>query len=197
MPEPHDIVEVTAAELANLKRAKGLLDRLYSDKDNGPATRRALKKIDPTLAIPDDVAEEYAAPLKAENDALKKRLDDLAKSVDEDRAKRKDEDDLAEMHRKIDSVVAKRGLTDEGRAGLIETMQKRQIADAEAAALVYLDTLPKAKPARAASPLPQAFNLMQVNNAKDKTDESVQAFWDNPLAAMENEAIAVLNEDAA
>jgi hypothetical protein len=194
MPDPTEIVEVDAKTLANLQRAKDLLNKVYSDKKHGPAVRRALKDADPTLAIPEDVADEYAAPLKAENDALKKRLDDLAKSLDEDRAKRKDEDDLAEMNRRIDDVVRKRGLTDDGRAGLIETMQKRQIADPEAAALLYLDTLPKSKPRPVASPLPSAFNLMQVNNAKDKTDASVQAFWDNPLAAMENEALAVLSE---
>lgn len=194
MPAPDELVEVSASELANLRRSKDLLNGLYTSKDHGAQTRRALKKLDPTLQIPEDVADEYAEPLRRELADTKKQLDALKAQQDEDRTKRKDEDDLAELNRRIDSVVAKRGLTEDGRAGLIDMMQKRQLADPEAAALLYLDSLPKPQPRKAASILPQDFNLMQVNDGKDKTDESTQRFWDNPMRAMELEAINVINE---
>lgn len=195
MADANDLVEIKAGDLANLQRAKKLLGDLYADKDQGATVRRALKKIDPSLQIPDEVADAYAEPLRKENAELKKTLDALSKRVDDDAASRKDEADLASLNRSIDSAVKKHKLTEEGRAGLIKVMQDRQIADADAAALVFKETLPKSGPTRAhTGPLPSAFNLLEVNTPKDKTDESVQKFWDNPQRAADDVVRDILNE---
>lgn len=193
--DPNALVEVKASDLAALQRAKGLLGSLYADKDQGAAVRRALKKIDPSLQIPDEVAEQYAAPLRAENEELKKNLGELSKKFDDDRKSRQDEADLAKLTSSIDRAVSKHKLTEDGRAGLIKVMQERQIADADAAALVFKETLPKPQPTRAhTGPLPSAFNLLEVNTPKDKTDSEVQAFWDNPQKAADDVVKSILEE---
>lgn len=194
MAEADEMVEVSAKDLATLRRAKDLLGKVWADPDHGATVRRAAKKADPTLAIPEDVADKYSEPLRKENEELKKNFGELSKRFDDDRKARQDDADLAKLHAGIDKAVRDHRLTEEGRAGLIKVMQDRQIADPDAAAHVFKASLPKTKPMSANGPLPSAFNLLEVNTPKDKTDSTVQAFWDNPQNAADSVVREILNE---
>lgn len=189
-----ELVEIDAAELATLKRSKDLLGKLYGDKEIGSVVRRGLKRADPTLNIPEDVADEVSAPINAKIKEIEESNKTLRERLEAKESADKDRDALADIHARINAVASKRKLTDDGKAGMIKLMQERQIADPEAAALLYLDTLPKAQPRRASTMLPGGLNLMQVNDKDDKTDAEAQAFWENPEHAADNVVREILNE---
>lgn len=197
MPEANELVEVSAGELAALRNAKGLLETLWGNKETGTAFKRMVKKVNPQAKIPDlELAEEFAEPINKELGTLKEQNAALLKRLDERDAKDKDERDLRDIHAKIDDVARKRGLTDEGKAGLIKTMQDRQIADPDAAALLYLDSLPKAAPIKGHAALPQRMNLFGVNTP-EKQDEQIDKLFKDPQGFMDDEIANVLNEAAA
>lgn len=198
-----EVVEIPKAQLGVLQAAYQLLNGMYT----GPKAtefKRLLKQHDPEgklVKTPDvDLADEVAKPLKddiatlrEENSKLLKRLDDRDKAEKDDKA-------LRDMHSKIDEVVASRKLTKEGREGLIKTMQERQIADPEAAALVYLDKLPKPEPAKAGDAsryLPQKINIFESANEKGQGDANTEEWFKDPIGKFDKEVAAVLNEAAA
>lgn len=197
MTAPTDVVEVTAGELASLRNARGLLETLWGNKKHGTALKRMVKDVNPEAKIPDlELAEEFAEPLNAELKSTKESLAALRKEIDDDRSKRKDAEDLRDIHSRIDSVARDNGLTDEGKASVIELMNKRQIADPEAATALFLKSLPKAKVQKAQQVLPQKFNLFGVNSP-EKQDEKVDRLFKDPMGFLDDEITEILNEEAA
>lgn len=195
--DPNEIVEVKLGRLAQLENVEKLLSGLWGGKETSTAFKRMVKKVNPDAKIPDlDLAEEFAEPINAELKTTREALAALKKEVDEDRSKRKDTELLTDIHSRIDSVARENNLTDEGKAGVIELMQKRQIADPEAAAALYLKSLPKAKVQKAQAILPQKFNLFGVNSP-EKQDEKVDKLFKDPMGFLDDEITEILNEEAA
>lgn len=139
-----ETVTVSRADLAKAQGLNNLLDRLWADPEVGETVRRRAKVLEPSLPIPDDhpVATALRGQLKQTEDALAA----LRKEYQDDAAARSAKDQESALREQLGLVQEKRGLTDEGMAGVIQLMQDRQIADPDAAALAYLDKLPKTTP---------------------------------------------------
>lgn len=193
-----ETVEITKQDLATLQRSYKVLNGLMLDPKQGLPFKRMLKAFDPSIPVPDvELADTIAAPIQAELDELKKSNAALLARLDKREKDDGDRDTLTDVYAKIDKVVKDHGLTDEGREGMIKVMHDRQIADPEAAALVYLNGLPKPKPQTGGQQyLPQTMNLFGVNTPRGE-NELVDAFFDDPMKAQDAVITDILNESMA
>lgn len=186
-------VELSEADYNILKAGYDTLNALWTNKDVSLDFKKLMKKVKPETNIPElDIADRYAKPLEDKIAALEAENKKTREEIETDRKTRKESDDLKDIYAKIDDVAKKRGLTEDGKKGMIEVMQKRQIADPEAAALIYLDTLPKNTPAKSRSVMPGAMNLFGVDDQESEFD----AFWKNPVKAQDKVIADILNEGA-
>ena len=137
--------EATQAQI----RAAELLDELLRDGDIGGKVRKLAKAKFPDARIADieGIAEPLVAPLKAENAALKERLDKMEAS----RAAEKDESEKRAAQINLESALAKArqdyNLTDEGFDKMVSRMKETgNYADADAAAAWVASKTPPAAP---------------------------------------------------
>lgn len=198
-----ETVEIPKQQLATLQQAYNVLNNLYTGK-RATDFKRLLKESDPEgkmVKVADlDLADEIAAPIKGEIGELQKRHEALLKRVEDREKAEKDERALNDMHAKINEVAKDYKLTEDGRKGMIKVMQDRQLADPEAAALLYLKSIPAAEPQRAADSsryVPDKLNLFDGATDKGKGDATIEKFWKDPVAAMDDEIVKILNEEAA
>ena len=137
------MAEATQAQL----RAQELLEQLWGDSEIGEKVRRAAQAKFPDAKILDDVVDPFVAPLKAENAALKERLDKMEAS----RAAEKDESEKRAAQINLESALAKArqdyNLTDEGFDKMVSRMKETgNYADADAAAAWVASKTPPAAP---------------------------------------------------
>jgi hypothetical protein len=193
MADDPEKVEISAADLKVLQAAYNTLNGLWTNPKHGLAIKRMVKDVKPDTSIPElDIAERYAEPLRKDLDDSKAEMAKLREEMAKDKKERDEKEQLRGVYAKIDDVVKKRGLTDEGKAGLIKTMQDRQIADPEAAALVYLDSIPKPQPqVKGQAYLPQSMNMYGMDDGKES---EFAAFWENPVKAQDNMIAKIINE---
>lgn len=142
-------VTVDAAELQRSRKLNQMLDTIWTDPKVGEQVRRRMKEIDPTIPIPDDhpVAAQLTGQLKDTQSALDKLREEYAA----DKLANSTKDQESNLRKVIGEVQTKRGMTDESVDGTIKMMQDRGIADFDAAAALYLEGVPKAKPQSASS----------------------------------------------
>jgi hypothetical protein len=202
--DPNEEVTVTRAQLAQLQRGFSLLDKLYTSKDTATAFKRLAKQADPEgkfIKVPElDLADELTKPIVTEIDATKKELKELRETIAADKQKFSDDQSLSDLNAKIDAVVKTRGLTADGRKGLIETMQKRQVADPDVAAVYYLDSLPKPETQRpSALILPQRlgkFNSQEREPFAGADDTLIKSFFADPEGTADQVIADIINEAA-
>lgn len=197
MADP-ETVEITRQDLLTLQNTYKLMNSLMLDKTHGVPFKRLLKAYDPKIPVPDvELADAIAAPIQGEIEELKKSNKALLDRLDKREKDDGERDQLSQVYTKIDRVVKDHGLTDEGKAGMIKVMHDRQIADPEAAALVYLNSIPKPKPQTGGQQyLPQTMNLFGVNTPKGE-DALVDAFFDDPMKAQDQVIADIINESMA
>lgn len=122
----NEMVQQTPEQLA-AQRARALLDKLWNDKDVGPRIRKQAKEDYPEIVIPDDTVEPIIAPLRAQNDELKKQLEAIKASLDKraeedaDKAKKLEE---AAFSDKLQNARNQFGLTDEGFDKMVARMKE-------------------------------------------------------------------------
>jgi hypothetical protein len=131
-------------------RAEELLNELLRDGDVGGKVRKIAKAKFPDSRIVDieSIAEPLVAPLKAENDALKARLD----KIEADRQKDAEEAEKRAAQTNLEQALAKArndyNLTDEGFDKMVARMKETgNYADADAAAAWVASKTPPAAPA--------------------------------------------------
>lgn len=146
-----DLVQISAAELKQQRELLALFDRVWNDPEAGEAVRRTAKKHNPAIHIPDD--HPVAVKAMTEVAAARAETAALAKAFDEYKTAGETSSAEARLRARLGEVQGKYGLTDEGMAGTIKMMQDRQLADPEAAALLYRESLPKPKPSAASNPI--------------------------------------------
>lgn len=203
-PDPNEEVTISRGQLAVLQRAHGLLDKLYSGKDTATAFKRLAKTADPEgklIKVPDlELAEEFSEPINKKLAAIEEDNKKLREEIAAEKKAAKDDADLRSIHAKIDDVVKRRGLTEDGRKGLIETMQKRQIADPDAAALIYLESIPKPAPTQPSPVLPQRlgrWNDGERDPFQGSDEDTVKKWFQHPEDMMDQEITKILNEAQA
>ena len=138
------MAEATQAQI----RAQELLEQLWLDGDIGEKIRKAAKAKFPDAKILDDTVAPFVAPLKAENAALKERLD----KMEADRAAEREAAEKHSAQANLESALARArqdyNLTDEGFDKMVARMKETgNYADADAAAAWVASKTPAAAPA--------------------------------------------------
>jgi hypothetical protein len=198
MAEPAtNTVTMPAAEAAELRQIRTLMDKAWKDKDKGAAFRRTLKAVDPTLTIPDEVGDEIAAPLNEKltaTEAQLKALQDRIDTSDRERAERNEERTLRTS---LESAAKKYGLDDEGRQKVLERMAAMRSPDAEAAAAWVRDQLPKPEIVKEGGIGPAYGDIKSVFGQADGDDADLALLHsDNPMRYFDKVATKILNEPA-
>ena len=142
-------IEVDAAAYQQQIEALKLFDKVWNDPEAGESVRRAAKRVNPNITIPD----EHPVALKVTNE-LTQTKDALAKlqaEFESTKSQSAQKEAEAALRRQLGEVQTKYNLTDDGMAKTIELMQQRQLADPEAAALLYRESLPKVAPQSASN----------------------------------------------
>ena len=140
--------EISDADLALYRGINKLVDDVWNNPKHGLAFKRAVKDVRPDASIPEvDVPEVVLKPLNEQLDRLTKSYEELKAEREKERQERADADLDAKFRKGLDTAKSRFSLTDEGVDKVIETMRERQIADPEAAAALYVASLPKSKPA--------------------------------------------------
>jgi len=148
-----------------------IFNDLWGDSEVGEPMRRRAKVLHPEISIPDDhpvaagVRRELAAERSA-REALEKRLADQDAANAQARAE-------AELRAALGRAQSRFKLTDDGLKKTMELMESERISNAEAAAALYVDSLPKAPPSAPANAyFPGKFNLFGTT-AKDEAWEKL------------------------
>ena len=114
-------------------RAAQLVEALWSSADLGPSVREQAKKLFPDIRLPEEAP--VIAPLKAETEAMRARLEKLETELAERDRKSGEEKAFSDLEGAVNKAVSKFGLTDEGRAAMLDRMKEtRNYTDVEAAA---------------------------------------------------------------
>jgi hypothetical protein len=162
-----------AQELALLN----LLNQVWHDPEVGAQVRKRAKALNPQINIPDE--HPVALEVKSELSATQKRLEAMEKMYQEEREKATQREMETDLRSRLGKAQDRFKLTDDGLQGTIKLMQERQISDPEAAAALYVDSLPKSKPSTASSNIfPGEFNLFGTK-AKDDNWEKLHTNPDN------------------
>ena len=119
------MAEVNDQELAQLRGAKALLEKITTGKTRREA-EQLIKKVVPEVNTTDDVLEPYVSQITA----LDKKIDDF---INHSKGERLD----AKLARGINKLRSDRDYTDEGIEKLKKMMVDKQIPDIEVAADHY------------------------------------------------------------
>jgi hypothetical protein len=138
------MAEVADTELQQLRAAMSLFEQVWGDPTIGEQVRKRAKEIKPDIVIPDD--HPVAKRALAELADTKTALETLRGEYQQDKAARQQERAEAKLRADLGTVQERFHFTDDAMAKTIEIMQERQLADPEAAALIYRESLPKAAP---------------------------------------------------
>lgn len=167
--------EITPQQL----RALELLDKVWNDPKDGETVRRAAKRADPSIAIPDE--NPLALKLTSELGASNSRVAALEKSLADFEARAQAKDDESKLRNTLGDVQNRFRFSDEAMAGTIKIMQDRQLADPEAAALLYRESLPKVQPTSAHAAYfdtkPNLFGTQKIDEAWRQLHEDNDGFF--------------------
>ena len=187
------MAEATQAQI----RALAALEASWNDPELGPAIQKKVKSLFPDSHTNEDVFGPVVAPLRAQNEALEKKL---AKIEDERAAERKTAEETS-MKRSLDEALgsARRSynLTEEGFDKMVARMKETgNYSDADAAAAWVASKTP---PTAAAGPSwkPQAMNLFgakKFDEAMSELHRDPQEYRDSQLAEFIRDPDAYVNE---
>ena len=157
----------------NQIRAEQLIFSLWNDPEYGPKIREAAKKQFGDIKTLED--DPVVGSIKSENENLKKALDEVRARLN----KRDEEDEQAKTFRQMEEAVSaaqrKFGLTDEGRAKMLDRMKEtKNFGDPEAAAAWVSHSSPPETPKPTWSPT--KLNLF----GSAEVDESYRTLHTNP-----------------
>ncbi len=116
-------------------RAARFVETLFRSADLGPVVRKKAKEMFPDIALPEDTIDPVVAPLRQENETLRKRFEELSAKFEEREKKDSETSEFQKLEAAVTQAVNKFGLTDEGRAAMLDRMKEtKNFTDVEAAA---------------------------------------------------------------
>jgi hypothetical protein len=195
--KPDEIEQIPASELAALRTAYSLLDKLTSGED-GLDIQRRLKKLDPKLNFPViDQGEKLLAPMKSELEETRAALKKLQETYDAQQLASQNEKALGGLQADVDRIATARGFTGETKEKFIAFMTEKGTADPALAAPAFIETLPKPPaPLKGNGYLPQKMNLFGTGDTSG-SDESIAELHRDPVAWQDKMTAQIMNEDAA
>ena len=164
-------------------RAARLVEQLWNSADLGPQVRAQAKALFPDIQLPEEAP--VIAPIKAENDALRQRLEKLEADIAERDRTTGEERAFADLEGAVKRAVTKFGLTDEGRAAMLDRMKEtKNYTDVEAAAAWVAHSKP---PAPTSGPS-WVTNSQRINLfGSAEKDERYKALHTDPEGYLESE----------
>lgn len=182
------MAEATQAQI----RAEELVKKLWLDGEIGAKLRKSAKEAFPDMPpLPDEQAEPFVAPLRAQNEALQKRLEKLEEDRAAEKVEREKNATQATFEQAIAAARTSYSLTDEGFDKMIARMKETgNYSDADAAAAWVASKTP---PAAVPGPTwaPQDLNLYGSKNPEEEMaklhrdpigyqDSQLAEFFKNP-----------------
>ncbi len=119
------------------------VEKLLNDPELGAKARAKAKEAFPDIELPEDKIAPVIAPLKADNDALRAQIKELADWKADQEKKAAERENEATMQAAVDAAVAKFNLTEDGRKAMLARMIEQRSLDAEAAAALVTHNAPK------------------------------------------------------
>jgi hypothetical protein len=195
MADEPEIVTIPKGAYDNLTAIKALMDKAWDSKDTGSSLRKLLKQVDPTLKVPEDIADSVIAPVKGEIDEARKEVKGMAERLDKFLAETKDKDDTAALRKDLSAAQKKFGLDDEGLTKVMQRMKDKNNPDVEAAAAWVVSEAPKPKPISDHGITSLSADLFGTTKQDDQYKE-LQTGGDpfRPGGWFDREAIKILNE---
>lgn len=139
-------VEISKAEYDTLVGIRSLMDKAWDSKDKGSAFRRLLKDVDPTVKLPEDVADSVIAPVRTELDEVKNQFKATSDRLDAFLKDTKDEKDTNALRADLTAAQKKFGLDEEGMTKVMQRMRDKSNPDVEAAAAWVASQAPNPQP---------------------------------------------------
>lgn len=188
-------VELTKDAYDRLMAIKSLMDKAWDDKDTGASFRATLKKVDPSLKIPDDLAASAIEPVKGELAESRKETKELRERLDKFLTDTKDEKDTASLRADLDRAKKDFGLDDDGMKLVMQRMKDKSNPDVEAAAAFVARSIPKPKPL-ANEGLGGGIDTLFGTTKKEDAFEALHTGGDpfKPGGWFDREAQKILNE---
>lgn len=141
-----ETITVTKAELETLRAIRAVMDKAWDSKETGSDFRKLLKKVDPNLRVPEDIADSVIAPVNARAEAAEKAAKETQERLDKFLAESKDKEDTATLRSELTAAQKKFGLDDEAMAKVMTRMKDKANPDVEAAAAWVAAQVPKPQP---------------------------------------------------
>src|ERR1700753_949989 len=118
-----ETITIPKSAYDTLTAIKNLMDKTWDSKETGSDLRKLLKKTDPTIKIPEDIADSVIAPVNARAEAAEKAAQATAERLDKFLAETKDKDDTAALRKDLSDAQKKFGLDDEGLTKVMQRMK--------------------------------------------------------------------------
>lgn len=175
------MAEIDDNELATLRQAAKFLQEIEKTDGGTKEIQRLAKRINPKIRTEDDVAEEYAKPLKEDLKKLTDRLDGWDKKVDDYNRE--------ESWRKVREEF---GYTEDGVKSLREFAEKNGISNPRHAAVVWDKENPPA-------PVTSQYmgTSMLASDILGSDADAMKRLSENPLKFEEEETRKFLTEARA
>jgi hypothetical protein len=190
-----ETVEVSKTELDTLRRAYGLLDKLWNDPKQGMQIKKAAKEAVPSLHVPD---LELVSQVSSANEAKFKELEDnnkqLTERLEKFQSELREKDEDTRLRDSIGKVRKDFGLTDEGLDKVVSLMKERNLGDVEAAAALWSRQQPApTKPVTAPNYLPASLDITKQFGP----EEEWKQWLADPMKKFDNVVAEVIAENAA
>jgi hypothetical protein len=181
-------IEVEEVELETLRNGMKLLHAM----SNNPAARvelqKAVKAVNPEFKTEEEQANELAAPHLAKVEALIKPISERFEKMDADALAAADAAAKTRLEDGFANIRSNSGATDEGIEATKKIMIERNIADPEAAWLLYLKNNPP--PVQA----PSASAYSPERWAITETEDDLKEWFSNPDKKEDKEIAKILTE---
>lgn len=189
------MVQISQAELDQLRGTRELLGRMLGDPKRGLDYKRHVKEIIPDAKFPElDYIDTAAKPVLDRLEAVSKDFQAFKDQTEKDKKDAADRAAEQSLRDRLGSAQRQYGFTDEGMELVVKRMREQQSADVEGAAAYIYGLQPKPKATNPSGLFPSKMDLFGSANLSD--DPKIQLLHKDPMAFMEQEAIAILNEAA-
>ena len=167
-------IVIDDTQLAALQAAQKLLEQINGDPKTRPLLTKAIKAHYPNTRTEEDIAEEYAAPIREEVKQSLSKVEEMLAKIAERDAKENETRTLSQMEASFSRLRKAYGYNDEGIDKIKALMVDRSIPDPDAAAALF-EKLNPAPVTTRSSWEPDSWDLK--NNA---VDTDIAGLFANP-----------------
>lgn len=177
--------EISQQQLDTLNRAQQLVDKLWTDKDQGASVRKKAKELFTDIRLPEDTVDPVVEPIREELKVEKAKFTALQETVDKMLKEKEDTKIAADFEGKVSAARAKFNLTDEGVQKMYAHMKETgNYTDVMGAAAYIVSQAPKPVPTSGPSWMPQSMNLFgskERDEQWEKLHRDPQGYQDEQL----------------